>query len=123
MNTIEIGKRLVELATTGADAQALDELYATNVISIEADAEEESQTWEGLDAVREKHAWWESVTTMHNTTAEGPFAGEGDDQFVVRFEMDVTMQEKGRSTMSEVGLYTVADGKIAREVYLPLIAG
>ncbi|MCR9279445.1 MAG: nuclear transport factor 2 family protein [Pseudomonadaceae bacterium] len=122
MNTIEIGKRLVELASDSADAQALDELYADSIMSIEANAEGEPQTWEGIKAVREKHAWWESVTTMHSTTVEGPFAGSGDDQFVVRFDMDVTMQDQGRSQMSEVGLYTVANGKIVREVYLPLVA-
>ncbi len=123
MDAIDIGKRLVELTSAGSDAQALNELYANSVISIEANPEGEPQTWQGLDAVREKHAWWESVTTLHSSTAEGPFAGAGDDQFVVRFDMDVTMQEQGRSQMSEVGLYTVADGKIVREVYLPLLAG
>lgn len=121
MNAIEIGKRLVELTSNDNDAQALDELYSDNVVSIEAGGEE-AQTWEGLEAVRGKHAWWNEMTTVHSTSAKGPFASGTDDQFVVRFDMDVTMQGQEREQMQEVGLFTVADGKIVREVYLPLIS-
>ena len=121
MNVIEVGKRLVELTTSGQDEVALAELYADNVVSIEtAPTDEDAASWEGLDAVREKHAWWNSVATMHDTTAEGPFAGFGDDCFVVKFWMDVTMEGE-RNQMTEVGVFTVADGKIVREVYLPLM--
>ena len=123
MTPIEAGRRLVELTSAGNDAQALDELYATHVVSVEAGAPggDGPQTFEGLDAVREKHAWWASVATMHDTAAEGPYAGDGDDHFVVKFRMDVTMEGQSRTQMSEVGLYTVEGGKIVHEVYLPLI--
>ena len=57
---------------------------------------------------------------MHNIDIEGPFAGNGDDHFVVRFQMDVTMEGQ-RSHMTEVGLCTVANGKIIKEVYLALV--
>ncbi len=122
MNAIEIGKRLIELTTSDNDAQALEELYADDVVSIEANVGEDakSDVFNGLAAVREKHEWWNGVATMHETTAEGPFAGEGEDQFAVRFWMDVTMEEQGRVQMAEIGLYTVSDGKIVREIYLPL---
>ena len=120
MNATDVGKRLVELTSSGNDEQALQELYADNVVSIEAGGDGgEGQTWEGLAAVREKHAWWNNAATMHDTTAEGPYAGGGDDQFVVKFWMDVTMEGE-RNQMTEVGVYQVADGKIVREVYLPL---
>ena len=123
MNAIEIGKRLVELTTSDRDPQALDELYADEVVSIEANADPdaEAQVFEGIEAVRGKHDWWNSVATMHDTTAEGPFAALNEDQFVVRFFMDVTMEGQARSQMTEVGLFTVANGKIVREVYLPLV--
>ncbi|NKC00322.1 MAG: nuclear transport factor 2 family protein [Pseudomonadales bacterium] len=123
MDTTAVGKRLVELTSAGKDPQALDELYADNIVSVEGGSDGgEAQTWEGIEAVREKHAWWDSAATTHETTAEGPYAGSGDDQFVVKFWMDVTM-EGSRNQMTEVGLFTVAEGKIVREVYLPLIAG
>lgn len=126
MNTIEVGKRLVELTSANNDAQALDELYADTIVSIETNAAEGGaeggngpNTWEGIAAVREKHAWWNSVVTTHSTTVEGPYAGIEDNHFVVKFVADITMQEQPRSQMTEVGLFTVENGKIVREVYLP----
>ncbi len=122
MNPMQVGQRLIELTTQDQDHIALDELYADNVVSVEAgNGDEEAQTWEGIDAVREKHAWWNGVATMHEVTAEGPYAGGGADQFVVKFGMDVTMEGQERAMMVEVGIYEVQDGKIVRETYLPLV--
>lgn len=67
-----------------------------------------------------KHEWWENVATVHQVDVEGPFAGNGDDHFVVRFDMDVTLDGQ-RNQMAEVGLFTVADGKIVKELYLGLV--
>jgi len=122
MNTLQIGHRLVELAKADKDAQAIEELYADSIVSVEVanPGEGEGQSWEGIEAVKEKHAWWNSVATLHRLTVEGPYAGIGDNQFAVKFVMDVTMEEQGRSTVSEIGVYKVADGKIVHESYLPL---
>ena len=46
----------------------------------------------------------------------GPFPNE--DRFAVRFTFDVTNKPSGqRMTMDEVGLFTVKNGKIAREEF------
>ena len=123
MDARTVGERLVELTKADKDAQALTELYADSVISIEvmSDPAAESQRWEGIQAVREKHAWWESVATVHKVDVEGPFAGNGDDHFVVRFAMDVTLDGQ-RNQVTEVGLFTVANGKIVKEVFLGLLS-
>ena len=107
----------------GQDATASDELYADNVVSVEvmSDPAAEPQRWEGIQAVREKHEWWESVATVHQIDVEGPYGGNGDDHFVVRFGMDVTIDGQ-RNQMTEVGLFTVANGKIVKEVYLGLVS-
>ena len=122
MDARTVGLRLVEFTTLGKDAKVLDELYAEDVISIEilSDPAAEPQRWLGLPAVREKHPWWANAATVHNIDVEGPFAGNGDDHFVVRFAMDVSMEGR-RDKMIEVGLYTVANSKIVREVYLGLV--
>ena len=122
MDARTVGLRLVELTTAGQDATALDELYADSVVSVEvmSDPVAEPQRWEGIRAVREKHEWWENVATVHQVDVEGPFAGNGDDHFVVRLAMDVTLDGQ-RNQMAEVGLFTVADGKIVKEVYLGLV--
>ncbi|MBL6815091.1 MAG: nuclear transport factor 2 family protein [Pseudomonadales bacterium] len=122
MDARSVGLRLVELARANQDATAVEELYDENIVSVEimSDAEAEPQIGEGIQTIYEKHAWWESVATVHNIDIEGPFAGNGDDHFVVRFQMDVTMEGQ-RSEMTEVGMYTVANGKIIKEVYLGLV--
>ena len=118
---IRVAQRLVELTRADQDAQALTELYADDVVSVEASTPEgEPQTWEGIQAVLEKHEWWNSMATMHEIRADGPYAGMGADQFAVKFWMDVTLTDQGRSQQSEIGIFTVANGKIVHEVYLPL---
>lgn len=122
MDARAIGIRLVKLARARQDLKAVEELYAENIVSVEIMSEpnEEPQTGEGIAIIYEKHAWWERVAEVHSLEVEGPFAGHGDDHFVVRFSMDVTMEGQ-RSQMNEVGLYTVANGKIIKEVYLGLV--
>lgn len=121
MDTRTVALRLVELTSTGQDAKALDELYADSIVSVEvmSDPEADAQAWEGIDAVREKHAWWDGVATVHSVEVDGPFAGSGSEVFVVGFTMDVTMDGE-RNSMREVGVFTVDQGKIIKEVYLGL---
>ena len=123
MDARSVGLRLVELARANQDATAVEELYDENIVSIEimSDPEAGPHIGEGIQTIYEKHAWWESVATVHNIDIEGPFAGSGDVHFVVHFQMDVTMEGQ-RSQMTEVGLYTVAKGKIIKEVYLDLVS-
>jgi ketosteroid isomerase-like protein len=62
--------------------------------------------------LKEKHAWWEANTEVHDTSMQGPYVF--GDQFAVRYTMDVTMDGE-RSQAEEVGLYTVKDGRIVEE--------
>ena len=121
MDTRTVALRLVELTSTGQDAKALDELYADGIVSVEvmSDPEADAQVWGGIDAVSEKHAWWDGVATVHSVEVDGPFAGSGSGMFVVGFTMDVTMDGE-RNSMREVGVFTVDQGKIVKEVYLGL---
>jgi hypothetical protein len=49
----------------------------------------------------------------------GPFVAH--DRFVVQYDVDVTDKaSKKRMQMSEVGVYTVKNGKIVREEFLPV---
>ena len=73
----------------------------------------------GLDQVRGKTEWFEKNFEVHSAKVGGPFvAGE---TFVVQFDLDATEKASGkRMPMSEVGVYKVKDGKVAREEFLPL---
>ena len=55
---------------------------------------------------------------VHSFTAKGPFVAH--DRFVVQYDADVTEKNsKKRFQLSEIGVYTVKNGKIVREEFLP----
>ena len=119
---VEIGLKLVALANANNDAEAVDTLYDEKIVSIEgADGEALPARMEGVEAVRQKHAWWNENHEIHSSVATGPYAGLRDDQFVVRFNLDATFKPTGeRTTMEEVALFTVKNGKIVQEEFLYL---
>jgi len=117
---IEVGTRLVALCREGKFEEAVGELYAADIVSIEAQGSDEMPArMEGIDAIRGKNQWWIENHETHALAVSGPFCGHRDDQFAVHFDMDVTNKPSGeRMQMSEVALYTLRDGKIAQEEFL-----
>ena len=112
---------LTAFCQNGAEAEALDTLYAADCVSVEAldmPGGPMGREAAGLDAIRAKHDWWFANNEVHSTTAEGPFLF-APDKFSLIFDMDVTDKASGeRVQMREVGLYTVdADGKVTREEF------
>jgi len=120
---LEIGTRLVKLCNEDKGLEAVDELYGPGIVSIEGQGSDEMPArMEGIQAVRGKSVWWYDNHEVHASKAVGPFVGHRDDQFVVEFEIDVTPKATGeRTQMREVGLYTVADGKVVQEEFLYLM--
>ena len=124
MGAMEIGQKMVELVNQGREGEAsfVRDYYANDIVSIEGQGTEEIPgRLEGIDAIHGKHAWWYDNNEVHGVVAEGPFVGHREDQFVVRFAMDLTPKGGERNQMTEVGLYTVRDGKVAQEEYLYLM--
>jgi hypothetical protein len=75
----------------------------------------------GKEGVRGKIDWWVNAMEVHSFDAKGPFVGH--DRFVVQYDADVTdKNSKERRKLSEVGVYTVKDGKIVREEFLPSVS-
>ena len=101
-------------AVAANDVEGYKKHWADDIVSLEPGDGEMSRC-EGREALEQKHAWWEANTTEHSSSVHGPFVF--GDQFAVRYDMDVTMDGE-RSQMSEVGLYTVRDGKIAEERFM-----
>ena len=119
MNTQEVANKVVELTRKQAWREAIDSLYAKDIVSVEARAMEGgSFESRGIEAVRGKTDWWENNMEVHSAKVSGPFVAH--DRFVVQYDIDVTdKNSKERMQLSEVGVYTVKDGKIAREEFLP----
>jgi hypothetical protein len=119
MNTQEVANKVVELTRKQAWHEAVNSLYAKDIVSVEAQGMGgESPEKRGIDAVRGKADWWIENMDVHSFTVSGPFIAH--DRFVVQYDVDVTdKNSKNRFQMSEVGVYTVKDGKIVREEFLP----
>jgi len=117
MSTQDIAQKLCEHCRNHTEAEALDELYAENAVSVEPMAPEgQSPIREGRDAIKAKHDWWAANFEVHDFELEGPFVN--GDKFSVIFGIDATDKSSGqRWKAKEVALYEVEGGKIARESF------
>jgi ketosteroid isomerase-like protein len=119
-DTLAVGKKLVDFCKEGKHMEAIDALYSTNIVSVEAGAPPNSSPRsEGVAAVKGKGEWWVQNHDVHKAEVDGPFPH--GDRFIVRFKYDVTAKAGPmagkRFTMDEAGLYTVKDGKVVHEEF------
>lgn len=117
MTTQEVAARLVGLCSEGKFEDAINQLYSTDIVSMEAGAPAgASRECKGLDAVRGKAAWWQANHVVHSTVVEGPLVAGS--HFSVAFKMDVTFTPQSRRfAMEEIAVYKVVDGKIVYEEF------
>lgn len=119
MSALEIGTKLVELCREGKNVEAIETLYADGVVSVEAvDGGGFPRTMTGKEAVVGKGKWWQENHEVHSAEVDGPFP-HGPDKFAVIFHFDVTSKPMNNTRMQlhEVGVYTVADGKVSHEEF------
>ena len=117
MTTREIGDKLVALCKQGKNLDAIESLYSSDIVSVEAGAMPNmDQTQTGIEAIKGKNKWWSENHQVHGGEVNGPYPN--GDRFIVHFKFDVTPKHSGqRMTMEEMGLYTVKNGKITREEF------
>lgn len=119
MDLKEIAQAVKKANADNTTGQLLDSLYAEDCVSVEAACMPGNDSAEtvGLDGIRAKHAWWEAEMEFLSGSIEGPHL-HGDDRFALVFKS--LIREKASCTeipMEEVAIYTVRDGKIAREEF------
>lgn len=122
-DTMTIGTKLVEFCRNGKNLDAINELYADNITSVEAMTCPEDpsfeQTMTGRDKIIEKNNAWFGMNELHSAEFDGPFPH--GDKFIVSMKYDITPKQGpmagNRMTFSEMGLYTVENGKIVREEF------
>ncbi|MEO0586804.1 MAG: nuclear transport factor 2 family protein [Planctomycetota bacterium] len=117
MDTLAVGKRLVELCQQNQHGQAVEELYADNALNVEAASMPGfTQRLEGKAAIQAEIDRWLAMHEIQGGSVSGPFPH--GDRFAVLFANDMTPKEGPmagqRMQGEEVGLYTVADGKITQ---------
>ena len=121
MSLETLANRFVELCNNGKYFDVMEEMYAPDIVSVEADGREVP----GKRPVIQKSRDWQAVNAIHGGQVRGPFfasaataARDTSGQFACFFSIDVTPQATGRRvTYEEVGLYTVQDEKITREQF------
>jgi SnoaL-like domain len=117
MTPQEIGQKLVELCKAGKNTEAMEALYAKDIVSVEAGAPPgKSPRTDGVAACLEKSKQFRAMHEIHGATIDGPFPH--GDRFAVIFDYDLTRRpDNQRIHMKEVALYTVANDKIVREEF------
>jgi ketosteroid isomerase-like protein len=117
MTTTEVAQKLVDLCRHGKNLEAIQTLYAKDIVSVEPMAMPNMPAeMRGMEAVLGKSTWWVNNHEIHSATVAGPFVA--GDRFVVQFDYDVTDKPSGkRMQMSESGVYTVAGGKVSKEEF------
>lgn len=110
-----IASAYMTFAQKGAFIDAIHELYAEDIVSVEPMAfPGMERVTTGRQAVIDAHAAWGENHEVHGAKVEGPWP-HADEKFAVRFEFDVTNKPSGqRSTMDEIAVFTVNEGKISR---------
>jgi len=117
MTTSEVAAKLVALCKDHKNFDAMQQLYADNIVSVEA-VPEKNGSFEtpGKKAVIQKSADWAAAHEIHSSDIEGPFVA--NDKFAVVFDFEVTAKATGkRAALREIAVYTVANGAIVREEF------
>jgi hypothetical protein len=116
MTNTDAIKTFADMLKAGKHEEAATAYNAPGIVSLEA-MDGPMARVEGAAAVKAKSDWWYGAHEVHSAQADGPYVN--GDQFAMRFTMDVTQKESGnRVQMTEVGLYTMKDGKVVEEKFL-----
>ena len=113
MSSQTLAKQFVDLCNQGKNFDVMRTMYAPDIVSVEGDGKETA----GQQPVIQKSERWAAVNTIHGEKVRGPFFN-GPNEFAVHFTFEVTPKATGkRTTLEEVGVYTVKGDKITREQF------
>jgi hypothetical protein len=114
--TQEVADRLVTLCRKGEFENAIKELYAPDVVSIEPEGGPGPAKVQGFDAVLQKSQdFGEAMEEVHSSVISDPVVA--GDHFAVSMDMDMTIKGRGRNRMAELAVYQVKDGKIVKDQF------
>ena len=115
MKISEIADKFVNWRNTGNADKLRTEFYSPDIISVE-EGNSEVGSVKGMEGLKKKGQSLSKDFEVHNIKASDPVVA--DNWFSLKFEIDTTDKRSGkRSTLSEIGVYKVEDGKIVKEHY------
>ena len=115
MTTTEVANKLVGFCRQGQFEEAMKELYSNDIVSIEPDGAPVKEV-RGMEGVAQKAQHFnDMVEAFHVMEVSDPVVA--DHYFSCSMKMDVTFKGAPRTSMEEICLYKVNDGKIVREEF------
>jgi hypothetical protein len=115
MNTAEVAGKLVQYCREGRNIDAINELYADNIVSKEPKGSNFELVEGKEDVLAKNQQWYDMVEEVHSAEISDPIVT--GNFFSVSMEMDVTYKEQGRMGMDEIAVYEVQDGKIIADQF------
>lgn len=115
MTTQQVADRLVQLCREGKNLQAIDELYADDVISKEPKGHPHEVTTGKQNVRKNTEAFDGSVIEMHGIIASEPIVH--GNHFAFTLDIDATYKERGRNRLGELCVYEVRDGKVVYDEF------
>lgn len=117
-STNAIAQQLIAFLRTNDNIKAIEALYADDIYTEEAGS---ARTRSGKGVILQSMRDFLGAHDFHYTHIEGPLVS--GDSFAVRLRFEATNRETGTSfAVDEIGVYTVREGKIAREQFLYAVA-
>lgn len=117
MTLQDVADALVAGVRDKRTTENIDLLYSDDIVSVEAANMGGPREAHGRDGLKAKHAWWDGAMDVLEQDVRGPFL-HLPDRFACFFTMTTRDKTTGEvSDHEEVGIYTVADGKIVREEF------
>jgi len=111
---LEVAQTVVGLLRSGAMHEVEANWLAPGIVSVEGVGV--SMAFSGKKDVLAKYRAWEADHEIHDMRVEGPWVGATG--FSVKYWIDMTQKSTGQRTqMEEIAVYTVQNGKIAREEF------
>ncbi|NOQ72899.1 MAG: nuclear transport factor 2 family protein [Crocinitomix sp.] len=115
MTTQDVANKLIALCRHGKMEQAVRELYAEEIISIEPKGTPAQEVRGLQNVIKKGQQFNEMVESVHNYEISNPIIAENF--FSCTMKMDLTFKGAPRSTIEEICVYQVIDGKIVQEQF------
>jgi ketosteroid isomerase-like protein len=119
MDIHEIAERCIGYWEAREWFEAFEKLYSNDAVNVEpTNWHDRASVVAGKEAIIEKYRWvTEQLLIEHSIKCSEPYFFGGD-RFIVSMENEVTPRQTGkRIRFTEVGLYTVKDGRVIKEEF------
>ena len=115
MTTQDVANKLITWCRHGQMERAVRELYDEKVISLEPEGVPAQEVRGLQNVIKKGQQFNEMVELVHGYEISNPIIAENF--FSCSMKMDLTFKGASRSTIEEICVYHVIDGKIVQEQF------